>query len=157
MPTYHANLVNDVKTLVCSEPHWLASLANVSALLFERMPDISWAGFYLLKNKKLILGPFQGRVACVSIDIGKGVCGTAFQEQKTIVVPNVHKFPGHIACDIRSNSEIVIPLIKNKRTLGVLDIDSTSYSRFTEEDRKMLESVASIVTEYCNLEDFVDC
>lgn len=149
-------LLNDIEILVKGDGHWLPSLANTAALLFERMPNVSWVGFYLLKSSVLMLGPFQGRVACVHIDIGKGVCGTAFIKQETIIVPDVHEFPGHIACDPRSNSEIVVPLFKDGRVIGVLDIDSTSKARFTTDDQVMLEKVAQIVTANCNIEEFVD-
>jgi len=157
MSLLNEQIINDVEILIRAEPHWLPSLANIASLLFARMPDINWAGFYLLKGNELILGPFQGQVACVRIGIGKGVCGTAFLERRSLVVPDVHQFPGHIACDPRSRSEIVVPLIKGERTLGVLDIDSASYSRFTEDDQKLLETIASLITANCRLEDFVDC
>lgn len=151
------SIINDVEILVKTKPHWLPSLANTAALLYTKMPDISWIGFYLLKENELILGPFQGKIACAYIKIGQGVCGTAFLKRETLVVPNVHEFPGHIACDPDSCSEIVVPLKKGERTLGVLDIDSTSYFRFTNKDRKMLETIASMLTMYCNIEEFVDC
>ncbi len=151
------SIINDVEILVKVKPHWLTSLANTAALLYTKMPDISWVGFYLLHENELILGPFQGKIACAYIKIGQGVCGIAFLKRETLVVPNVHEFPGHIACDPASCSEIVVPLKKGERTLGVLDIDSTSYFRFTDKDRKMLETIASMLTMYCNIEEFVDC
>lgn len=152
----YTKIVEDLEILIRSESHWLPSLANTAALLFERMPDISWVGFYLLKDNELILGPFQGKVACVRIAIGKGVCGTTFLKRETQIVPNVFEFEGHIACDPESRSEIVVPIQKGERTLGVLDVDSTSYSRFSERDQKMLEQVVSILTQHCKIEEFVD-
>lgn len=126
-------------------PYRIAILANASALLFHTLADINWAGFYLLENNRLILGPFQGKVACVQIPLGKGVCGTAFAEDRTLRVEDVHQFSGHIACDSASNSEIVIPLRKDGRPFGVLDIDSPLLSRFSEEDRVGLEEFAKII------------
>ena len=121
-------------------PHKIANLANASALLWQELEDLNWAGFYLLEGDTLILGPFQGKPACIEIPVGKGVCGTAVQENKTLVVPDVHQFPGHIACDCASNSEIVIPICKNGAIIGVLDIDSPLFDRFSEEDRLGLEA-----------------
>ncbi len=126
-------------------PYRIAILANASALLFQTLTDINWAGFYLLENNRLVLGPFQGKVACVQIPLGKGVCGTAFAENRTLRVEDVHQFSGHIACDSASNSEIVIPLRKDGRPFGVLDIDSPLLSRFSEEDRVGLEEFAKII------------
>ena len=115
-------------------------LSNAAALIWDSLDDINWAGFYLLQNDTLILGPFQGKPACIEIPVGKGVCGTAVKENRTLVVPDVHQFPGHIACDCASNSEIVIPLCKNGEIIGVLDIDSPLFDRFSEEDRVGLEA-----------------
>lgn len=126
-------------------PYRIAILANASALLFQTLTDINWAGFYLLENNRLVLGPFQGKVACVQIPLGKGVCGTAFAENRTLRVEDVHQFSGHIACDSASNSEIVIPLREDGRPFGVLDIDSPLLSRFSEEDRVGLEEFAKII------------
>ncbi len=124
----------------------ISILSNASALLMEKMPDISWAGFYLYRNNELILGPFQGKVACTNIPLKKGVCGNAAADQKTYLVPNVHEFPGHIACDSASNSEIVVPMLLNGELYGVLDIDSTSLNRFTTEDQHTLEQFVTILT-----------
>lgn len=121
-------------------PHKIANLANASALLWQELPNLNWAGFYLLEGETLILGPFQGKPACIEIPVGKGVCGTAVKERKTLVVPDVHQFPGHIACDCASNSEIVVPICKNGKIIGVLDIDSPQFDRFSEEDRLGLEA-----------------
>ena len=137
-----------VTGLVCEKNDWLASLANVSALLWVLLKDINWAGFYLYKNEELILGPFQGKPACTNIAIGKGVCGTAAAKLNTQLVKNVHEFEGHIACDSDSKSEIVIPIVKDNRLIGVLDIDSPIYNRFDEEDKIGLEKLVDILTKY---------
>jgi L-methionine (R)-S-oxide reductase len=121
---------------------WFTNLANASALLMQKITAINWTGFYLAYENRLFLGPFQGKPACLRIDFGKGVCGTAAQTQKTLVIGDVHEFPGHIACDSASASEIVIPLILNGRTLGVLDVDSPKLNRFTEQDKIGLELLA---------------
>ena len=126
-------------------PYKISNLANASALLWDSLPTLNWAGFYLLEGDRLILGPFQGKPACIEIPVGRGVCGTAVAEDRTVVVPNVHDFPGHIACDSASESEIVIPLRKNGQILGVLDIDSPVQNRFREDDRQGLERFASIL------------
>lgn len=126
-------------------PYTMTNLANASALLNEKLEGINWVGFYTIKNGRLVLGPFQGKVACTIIPIGKGVCGTAARTDSTQLVPDVHKFPGHIACDSASNSEIVIPMHRKGEVFGVLDIDSPLFNRFTEEDRKGLEEFARIL------------
>ena len=145
--TDYKQLNCQLSALVKGVPHKIANLANASALLWEHLQDINWAGFYLLKNDVLILGPFQGKVACIEIPVGRGVCGTAVQENKTQLVADVHKFPGHIACDSASNSEIVIPLRKDGTVIGVLDIDSPLFDRFSEEDKIGLEEFARILQE----------
>ena len=126
-------------------PYTMTNLANASALLNEKLEDINWVGFYTVKDGKLVLGPFQGKVACTIIPIGKGVCGTAAETDSTQLVPDVHKFAGHIACDSASNSEIVIPLHRNGTVFGVLDIDSPLFRRFSEEDKAGLEEFARIL------------
>jgi len=131
-----------------AEPYWVPLLANAAALLYDSLDDINWAGFYLLRNGQLVLGPFQGKPACIHIKVGKGVCGTAVSEDRTQRVPDVHAFPGHIACDSASNSEIVIPLHKEGTVIGVLDIDSPIYDRFTEEDQVGLEAFAKTLETY---------
>ena len=133
------------KALMEGVPYFTANLANIAALLYDSLDDINWAGFYLTEGEQLILGPFQGKPACVVIPWGKGVCGTAAALDKTQLVPNVHEFSGHIACDSASNSEIVIPLHKNGRVAGVLDIDSPSFSRFSENDKAGLERLTSLL------------
>jgi GAF domain-containing protein len=135
-----------LKALVDGVPHPIANLANASALLWESLENINWAGFYLIENGILVLGPFQGKLACIEIPLTKGVCGAAARENRTFVVENVHEFPGHIACDCASNSEIVVPLhAKDGSVIGVLDIDSPLIGRFTDEDRVMLEEFAAII------------
>lgn len=123
-------------------------LANTSAFIMQNFNDISWAGFYLLKNEELILGPFQGKIACTNIPLTKGVCGKAASTRETVLVENVHQFEGHIACDSESNSEIVVPLIKNNQLYGVLDLDSTSFCRFTKEDQIIFEEIAEILVQH---------
>ena len=126
-------------------PYTMTNLANASALLNEKLDGINWVGFYTVKDCKLVLGPFQGKVACTIIPMGKGVCGTAAEKDSTQVVPDVHKFAGHIACDSASNSEIVIPMHRGGTVFGVLDIDSPLFNRFDENDRKGLEEFVSIL------------
>ncbi|NLN83714.1 MAG: GAF domain-containing protein [Firmicutes bacterium] len=132
-------ILEQIKALTAGEDNLLANLANASALLFNLLPDLNWAGFYLLYAEELILGPFQGLPACIRIPVGKGVCGTAVKENRTIRVENVHEFPGHIACDAASNSEIVLPLRVKGEVVAVLDLDSPKLSRFDEIDQKYLE------------------
>ena len=128
-----------------SIPYTMTNLANASALLNEKLENINWVGFYTIKDGRLVLGPFQGKVACTIIPIGKGVCGTAVAQGKTQLVPDVHKFPGHIACDSASNSEIVIPMHRNGEILGVLDIDSPLLNRFSKDDQAGLEEFVAIL------------
>ena len=128
-------------------PHRIANLANASALIYESLEDLNWAGFYLLEGESLVLGPFQGKPACIEIPLGRGVCGTAAQTGQTQLVPDVHLFPGHIACDSASNSEIVVPLRIDGKVVGVLDLDSPWPGRFTVEDQAGLEAVGSIVSQ----------
>ncbi len=125
----------------------LSFLCNVTALLNDSMDDLNWVGFYFVKNEKLILGPFQGKVACVEIGKDKGVCGTAWGRDETILVEDVHRFPGHIACDSASNSEIVVPIHKDRNVVAVLDIDSPLLNRFSEEDKAGLQAIAGIIEE----------
>ena len=139
-------LLNErLRALIGGVPHPIANLANAAALLWETLPDINWAGFYLAEGELLVLGPFQGKPACIEIPWGRGVCGTAAAEDRTQLVPDVHLFPGHIACDGASESEIVVPLRRDGRVVGVLDIDSPRKGRFTETDRAGLEAFARIV------------
>ncbi len=128
-------------------PCLLANLANASALLYQALTDINWAGFYLMQDGKLVLGPFQGKPACVEIQVGSGVCGTAVQQDEIMLVENVHEFPGHIACDSASNSEIVIPMHKGEEIVGVLDIDSPVLARFDKEDEQGLAELVRILMQ----------
>ncbi|MFM8840161.1 MAG: GAF domain-containing protein [bacterium] len=131
--------------LLGDEREFLPNMANMASLLYFSLKNINWCGFYLIKTEELVLGPFQGKPACVRIGIGKGVCGTAVQHRKTMIVDNVNNFPGHIACDVDSQSEIVIPLMKDNQVLGVLDIDSPQLSRFDLEDKQGLERLVDIL------------
>jgi L-methionine (R)-S-oxide reductase len=133
-------VIQQLKALIEDEPNLIANLANASALINQFLENINWAGFYLIEDNELVLGPFQGLPACVRIKLGRGVCGAAAENRETLRIDDVHQFPGHIACDAASKSEIVIPLIKDGELLGVLDIDSPSESRFDEIDQKYLES-----------------
>ncbi|MBK0094858.1 GAF domain-containing protein [Erwinia sp. S63] len=145
---FYEDLNRDVRALLAGETSFLAALGNCSALLFERLEGVNWAGFYLLTEPNtLVLGPFQGKIACVRIPVGKGVCGTAIAEDKVQLVEDVHAFPGHIACDAASNAEIVIPLKVNGTVVGVLDIDSTVYSRFDNEDQTGLVALTDGLCE----------
>ena len=128
-------------------PHKIANLANASALLWQELPEINWAGFYILEGERLILGPFQGKPACIEIPVGKGVCGTAVATGKTQLVKDVHQFPGHIACDSASNSEIVVPIFQNGTVVGVLDIDSPEFARFDERDQEGLEGFVRVIED----------
>ncbi|ANC02455.1 MULTISPECIES: GAF domain-containing protein [Pseudomonas] len=137
-------LAAQVQALFADERDFIANAAQFSAFLYHQVEDLNWAGFYLNRNEELVLGPFQGQVACVRIAFGKGVCGTAAATLQTQRVEDVHAFPGHIACDSASNSELVIPLVKEGRLIGVLDLDSPSLARFSEADQRGLERLASI-------------
>ena len=137
-------LASQVEAL-CEEKDDLAMLANVAAAINMNYEQINWAGFYLYKNDERVLGPFQGKVACTHIPMGKGVCGTSASNKKTIIVEDVHKFEGHIACDSASNSEIVVPIIYENTLIGVIDIDSFIFNRFNNEDKEILEEVAKVL------------
>ena len=140
-------LAAQIRSLAEDEPHYIPVLSNASALLYENMEDLNWAGFYIMNKGSLMLGPFQGKVACIRIELGKGVCGTAAQKDETQLVKDVHQFPGHIACDSASNSEIVVPIHKDGKVVAVLDIDSPSLSRFDEHDKAGLEEFVKILEE----------
>ena len=140
----YAELAQQALGLLRGERDLIANAANFSALLYQGLPDVNWAGFYFLKNRELVVGPFQGKPACVRIAMGKGVCGTAASRRETIVVPDVNKFPGHIFCDSLSLSEIVVPLVKGTNLLGVLDIDSPKLARFDKDDREGLEQLSAL-------------
>ena len=139
----YGQLAADLQALLAGESDLIANAANTAALLFDALPAVNWAGFYFLRGEELVVGPFQGRPACVRIALGRGVCGTAASQRATIVVPDVHQFPGHIACDSASRSEIVVPLI-GERLLGVLDIDSPEPGRFDDEDARGLSRLAAL-------------
>lgn len=134
-----------LQALLEDEHDFIANLANASALLYEHLEDVNWVGFYLYKNNELVLGPFQGKPACMHIKMGNGVCGTAAMKRKTLRIANVHEFPTHIACDCASNAEIVIPLMQKDTLLGVLDIDSTKFDRFDDIDETQLENFIKIL------------
>ena len=140
-------ICSQLRALISGVPHLVANLANASALLWQSLPDLNWVGFYLPEGEKLVLGPFQGKPACIEIPLGKGVCGTAAAEGRTVLVENVHMFPGHIACDSASNAEIVVPIRQNGRVVAVLDLDSPTVGRFTDGDREALEAVARVLEE----------
>jgi GAF domain-containing protein len=144
-PEFYRELTSQLRGLLSGERDLVANAANTSALLYQTMPDLNWAGFYFLRaNDELVLGPFQGKVACVRIPKGKGVCGAAIQRCSPVLVEDVHAFPGHIACDAASRSELVVPLISNGRVVGVIDLDSPSPARFDANDQAGIEEVAAI-------------
>jgi len=143
----YEELIVIIKNLLDKNDNLLSNLSNFTAVLKQTFDKVNWVGFYLYDGERLYLGPFQGKVACTTIELGKGVCGTAAQSRATIVVEDVNKFPGHIVCDSDSKSEIVLPLIKNDKLMGVLDLDSASYGSFDETDKKYLENICYFLTE----------
>ncbi|HHV94210.1 MAG TPA: GAF domain-containing protein [Firmicutes bacterium] len=144
----YEHLLTEAEALLSAETDWLANLANASALVYSTLPDLNWAGFYLHKGGELVLGPFQGKPACVRIAWGRGVCGTAAERQETVIVPDVHQFPGHIACDPASRSEIVVPILQGGNVWGVLDIDSPYENRFSPLDQQYLERLVELLNKY---------
>ena len=140
----YRDLASQARGLFAGERDWIANAANLAGLLFWSLPDLNWAGFYLIKDGELVLGPFQGKPACIRIALGSGVCGTAAAERRSVVVPDVHAFPGHIACDAASRSELVVPLIDGDRLIGVLDLDSPLPGRFDDLDRAGIERLAAL-------------
>ncbi|MCM2329099.1 MAG: GAF domain-containing protein [Lysobacter sp.] len=146
-PELYAQLLAQARALLEGERDATANAANLASLVFHTLPDLNWAGIYWLKDGGLVLGPFQGKPACVRIALGKGVCGTAAATRRTVVVPDVHAFPGHIACDSASESEIVVPVAKDGRLVGVLDLDSPRLARFDDEDARGLEAVVAAFVE----------
>ena len=140
-------IVKQVASLISGESDLIANLANISAVLFNNLDDVNWAGFYLFKENQLVLGPFQGQAACIRIPMNKGVCGTAAFKKEAILVDNVHEFSGHIACDAASNSEIVIPIVVAGSLIGVLDIDSPKYARFSQDDLIALSAIVSLIED----------
>ncbi|WP_097027522.1 GAF domain-containing protein [Clostridium peptidivorans] len=149
----YESLLSMMDSLLKDETDVIANLSNASALIKALVSDVNWAGFYIIKNNELVLGPFQGLPACNRIQAGKGVCGTSALKGETMLVKNVHSFPGHIACDSQSNSEIVIPLKQNNKVYGVLDLDSPTVGRFDEEDKIYLEKAVEIINKYVNWEE----
>ena len=138
------NLVDQLGALLTDERDCVANAANTASLIYQSLPKLNWAGFYFLRDDVLVVGPFQGKPACTRIALGKGVCGTAAEQRRTLVVEDVHQFPGHIACDCASNSEIVVPLVRDDRLIGVLDLDSPEFGRFDADDQAGLEAVAEV-------------
>lgn len=149
-PAFYADLAEQARYLLDGERDRIANAANFSALLYHALPDVNWVGFYFHDGKELVVGPFQGKPACVRIAIGRGVCGTAARDHNTQLVPDVHAFPGHIACDAASRSEVVVPLIVGEQLIGVLDLDSPSPGRFDAEDQAGLETLAAIWLAACD-------
>jgi L-methionine (R)-S-oxide reductase len=149
-PDQYRTLATELAAILAGERDWLANLANTAAILFQSLPNLNWAGFYLFTDGQLVLGPFQGRPACVRIGLDRGVCGAAATARQTLVVPDVHQFPGHIACDSASNSEIVVPLLLDDLLLGVMDLDSPKVGRFTDEDASGLEAIGRLLVEACD-------
>jgi GAF domain-containing protein len=143
----YANLAAQLRSLLEGENDMIANAANFAALVYHSLPDLNWAGFYFKQGEELVLGPFQGQPACVRIPMGKGVCGTAAQQRQTLLVDDVHDFPGHIACDSASNSEIVVPLVRGEELIGVLDLDSPLSARFDDEDARGLNALVNIFLE----------
>jgi len=154
-PAAYRELQGQLTALLAGERNALANCANTCALIYEAVPNLNWAGFYFLQGRELILGPFQGKVACVRIELGRGVCGTAAERSETLIVPDVDAFPGHIACDAASRSEIVVPLIQDAQLLGVLDLDSSQLNRFDQDDSVGLNGIAAILLQSCDLRRFV--
>jgi L-methionine (R)-S-oxide reductase len=156
-PAAYRDLNEQLAGLFAAERNGLANAANMCALLYEILPRLNWVGFYFLQGGELVLGPFQGKVACVRIALGRGVCGTAAERRETLVVPDVHEFPGHIACDAASRSEIVVPMIQGGRLLGVLDLDSPDVARFDAEDRLGLDAAVELLLRSSDLSKLSDC
>jgi GAF domain-containing protein len=144
----YTSLVAQLRSLLKDEYDFIANTANFSSLVYNALPDVNWAGFYLLQDHELVLGPFQGKPACVRIPLGKGVCGFAAKQCETVIVPNVSEFPGHIACDPASKSEIVIPLFDGERVLGVLDVDSATLGRFDDQDAEGLNELVTVLVAH---------
>jgi L-methionine (R)-S-oxide reductase len=146
----YADLARDLRALLQGERDLIANAANTAALVYDALPDLNWAGFYLYKSGELVLGPFQGKPACVRIAVGRGVCGAAVERRQSMLVEDVHAFPDHIACDAASRSELVVPLIRNDRVFGVIDLDSPLAGRFDLEDQRGIEAVADIYVNASN-------
>jgi len=149
---HYQMLYDSMKALIEDEKDWIANLANVSALLFNHLDNVNWAGFYLMKDGELVLGPFQGKPACIRIEVGDGVCGSAVEDRKTYIVEDVHQFEGHIACDAASDSEIVVPLFYEDEIVGVLDIDSPQKANFDQIDKEYLEKMVKHLIDASQVE-----
>ena len=147
----YANLQRSLGGLLAGEHDLIANAANLAALVYESLPDLNWAGCYFLRGDELVLGPFQGRPACVRIAIGRGVCGTAAQRRSSVLVPDVHEFPGHIACDSASRSELVVPMLHGERLVGVFDLDSPRTGRFTAVDQAAIEQAVRTLMQACRI------
>ncbi|SCB09696.1 GAF domain-containing protein [Rhizobium lusitanum] len=153
-PEFYRELAGQLQALLDGEADSIANAANTSALIFQMLPDVNWAGFYFLRSgSELVLGPFQGKPACVRIAVGRGVCGTAVEKAQSILVEDVHAFPGHIACDAASRSELVVPLVRNGKVFGVIDLDSPVAGRFDRDDQAGIEALAAIYTASCQMGD----
>lgn len=149
-PLFYKELAHSLLILLGNEKNSIANMANMASLLYFSLPHINWSGFYLFDGSELVLGPFHGKPACIRIPMGKGVCGTSAQRRETLIINNVHEFPGHIACDADSKSEIVLPIVINDKLIGVLDIDSPIFNRFDEEDKLGLEAMLLILLNTIN-------
>ena len=147
-PELYRDLGRQLAALIAGEPDPIANAANMAALIYHGLPNLNWAGFYFRNGEELVLGPFQGKPACVRIPVGKGVCGFAVKQGETVIVPNVHEFPGHIACDSASNSEIVIPLFDGERVIGVFDVDSPTLKRFDDQDAEGLNELVTVIVAH---------
>ncbi len=146
---FYALLIQQARAMLRDESDFIANMSNLASLLFTALNEVNWVGFYrLLSPEELVLGPFMGNPACTRLKVGKGVCGTSVALRRSVIVPNVHKFEGHVACDSASNSEIVIPIFKGSKILGVLDIDSPKFDRFDEKDREALEEIVRLLVEF---------
>jgi L-methionine (R)-S-oxide reductase len=152
----YGEVLGQLAGLFAGERSGMANAANMAAVLFQALPDLNWAGFYFVQEGELVLGPFQGKVACVRIAVGRGVCGAAALRRETVIVPDVEQFPGHIACDAASRSEIVVPLVKKGRLLGVLDLDSPSLSRFDKDDAAGLDAAVELLLEHSDMSRLFD-
>lgn len=147
-PALYRDLLQELEALLAGEPDPTANAANAAAAIYHSLPALNWAGFYFLRDHELVLGPFQGRPACVRIPLGKGVCGSAAERRETILVPDVEAFPGHIACDTASRSELVVPLLRDGLLLGVLDLDSPELARFDADDQAGCEALAKVIVRH---------
>lgn len=156
MQVSDGSLIEQAESLLQEERNFITNASNISALLFNALQDLNWLGFYFFTGKDLLLGPFQGKPACTRISLDRGVCGAAASKRSTLIVDDVHQFPGHIACDLASNSEIVVPMLADDRLVGVLDVDSPIFSRFTDEDRIFFESIVGLLINYSDADSLMN-